>query len=180
MDQTRHFAAAPWPTYLKLSSTLGTILMAGAGIAAYRAIPVPAGFTHYFGLVIALVLPVSLLLALLFTVTGYVVAPGELYVQRLMWATRISLEGLERVWIEPGICKKSIRLMGNGGLFGFTGLYRNSRLGRYRLYATDISHAVVLGFPARTVVITPDLAETFVEHIHRVIPGARKAAQAGG
>jgi hypothetical protein len=148
-------------------------LVLGVGIGAYRAIPVPTGFTHQFGLVVALILPALLFGSLLFMVTGYAVDGTELYVGRLLWSTRIPLETLSRVWIEPAVCKGSIRVFGNGGLFSFTGLFYSKRLGRYRLFATDISRSVVLILPARVVVITPAEPEAFIELVRQSFPNVQ-------
>jgi hypothetical protein len=174
MKTTRHFAAAPWSRALKVSSAVGTVLLVGIGFAAHRAIPVPAGFTHYFGLSMTLVLPAILVLGLLFTVRGYVVSSTDLAIQRLLWATHVPLSGLQRVSLEPAICKGSVRIFGNAGLFGFTGLYRSSRLGRYRLFGTDLAHSVVLAFPDRSVVITPAAAHAFVEHLKEILESRRE------
>ena len=176
MDQTRHFDPAPWSTALKVTSSLGTVLVLGVGIAAYRAIPTPAGFTHHFGLAVALVFPVMLVFCLLFTVNGYAVSPSHLEVVRLLWSTKIPLAGLSRVWIEPSVCKGALRIFGNGGLFSFTGLYQNSRLGRFRLFVTDFKQPVVLSIAGRTVVISPASPQAFVEHIHDLFPATRPPA----
>jgi len=165
-----HFSAAPWPKSLKLISTLGTILILALGISAYLAIPIPSGFTHLFGLGIALVLPSILGLSLLFMVTGYAVEGSDLYVKRLFFSTRIALGGLSRVSFEPGICKGSIRLWGNGGLYSFTGLYRSKGLGNYRLFGTDLSRSVVLFRPRHVVVITPAAPHAFIEHMQHLFP----------
>ena len=170
----RHdFPVAPWPTGLKITSAVGTVLILGAGIGAYRAIPVPTGFTHQFGLAVAMILPALLVGSLLFMVTGYAVEGTELYVRRLLWSTRISLQGLNRIWIEPAVCKGSIRVFGNGGLFSFTGLFYNKRLGRFRLFATDISRSVVLVLPARVVVITPAEPKAFIELVRQSFPNVQ-------
>ena len=176
METSRHFTAAPWPTSLKVSSVLGTILLAGAGIASYRAIPVFSGFTHAFGLAVSLLLPVLLAGSIFSTVTGYEVSSTDLTVQRLLWASHISLVGLRRVFPDPSVCRGSTRIIGNAGLFGFTGLYQNKQFGRFRLFATDLTHSVVLVLPERTVVITPAAAEAFVAHIRHVFPAASTAA----
>jgi hypothetical protein len=165
-----YFPAAPWSTGLKATSAVGTVLILGVGIGAYRAIPVPTGFTHQFGLVVALILPALLVGSLLFMVTGYAVEGTELYVKRLLSSTRISLEGLGRVWIEPAVCKGTIRVFGNGGLFSFSGWFYSRRLGRYRLFATNLSRSVVLVLPARVVVITPAEPEAFIEHVRQSLP----------
>ena len=167
------FSVAPWPTGLKITSVVGTVLILGAGIGAYRAIPVPTGFTHQFGLAVAMILPAVLVGSLLFMVTGYAVEGTELYVRRLLSSTCISLQGLKRIWIEPAVCKGSIRVFGNGGLFSFTGLFYSKRLGRYRLFATDISRSVVLILPSRVVVITPAEPEAFIEHVRQSLPNVR-------
>lgn len=168
----RHFPAAPWPLSLKLVSALGSVALLAAGFAAYRAIPVPSGFTHDFGLGVAL-LPVALLLgSLFFIVSGYAVEGADLYIERLVSSTRISLTGLSKAWVEPAVCKGSIRVFGNGGLFSFTGWFYSKKLGRYRLFATDFSHAVVLILPQRVVVVTPADPQAFVEYLRRRFPNA--------
>ena len=174
------FSVAPWPTGLKITSVVGTVLILGAGIGAYRAIPVPTGFTHHFGLAVAMILPAVLVGSLLFMVTGYAVEGTELYVRRLLSSTCISLQGLGRAWIEPAVCKGSIRVFGNGGLFSFTGLFYSKRLGRYRLFATDISRSVVLILPSRVVVITPAEPEAFIEHVRQSLPNVRVGPPDGG
>lgn len=169
------FPAAPWPGRLKIASGLVTLLLAAAGVAAYRAAPVSAGFTHSFGLAVALVFPAILFASLLFVVSGFVLDGPDLLVTRLFWSTRFPLAGLRQIYADPTVCKGSWRVFGNGGLFSFTGLYRNKALGTYRLFATDISRAVVLVLPRRTVVITPASPEDFVRSVRLAFPAARSA-----
>jgi hypothetical protein len=168
----QRFPVAPWPGRLKIVSGLVTLLLAAAGVAAYRAIPVPTGFTHGFGLAVAFVFPAILVASALFVVSGYVLDGQDLLVTRLFWSTRISLSGLRRIYADPMVCKGSWRVFGNGGLFSFTGLYRNKALGMYRLFATDISRSVVLLLPRRTVVVTPSSPEDFVRSVHMAFPAA--------
>jgi hypothetical protein len=47
---------------------------------------------------------------------------GELYIERLLTDTQVSLAGLSRVWIEPLSSQGSLRIFGNGGLFSFLGV----------------------------------------------------------
>jgi hypothetical protein len=61
----------------------------------------------------------------------------------------------------------SIRTFGNGGLFGFIGLFRNKKLGRYRAFATDEKNAVVLRFATHTLVITPEQPQRAVTLLNR-------------
>lgn len=167
------FSAAPWPGALKLTSALGTLLALVVGVSAYRTIPAPPGFTHAFGTVVALFLPAVLISSIFFVVTGYAVDEHNLYIRRLVSSTRIPLDGVSRIWFEPQACRGAIRLFGNAGLYAFTGLYRSSTLGRFRLFATDIRHAVVLVLPGRVVVVTPATPHAFVEYLKHRFPHAK-------
>jgi hypothetical protein len=166
----RHFPVAPWPRTLKIISALGTALLVVIGIAAYRAIPAASGFTHSFGLAIALVFPAILVGSLMFMVTGYWVDGSSLVIERLFFSTRIPLGGVLRVFADPTVCKGSVRLIGNAGLFSFTGLYQSKALGRYRLFATNFSHSVVMVLVKGAVVITPYSPAAFIEHVRHVFP----------
>lgn len=164
------FVAAPWSNSLKLMSALGTTVLVVVGISAYRGIPLVSGIAHTVGLGIALALVASLLGSILFAVTGYAVEGNALHIERPIFSTRVSLDGLERLWLDPSACQGSLRLFGNGGLYSFTGLYRNKKLGVYRLFGTDLRRCVVLRLPQRVVVITPAAPEAFIEHLQRVFP----------
>ncbi len=166
-----YFRAARWTTSLKVVSLAGTLVLGGVSYAAYRAIPTPAGFTHYFGLGVALIPLVVLASAVLFIVNGYTVDSSELFVERPFTSTRVPLDGLVRVWTDPNVCKGSLRVFGNGGLFSFTGWFQNQRLGRYRLFATDSRNGVVLKFTDRVVVVSPAAPQAFIDHLRHLIPG---------
>ncbi len=102
-----------------------------------------------------------------FSVRGYTVQPGAVLVHRLGWATRIPLRGLVSVEAEPHATHGSIRVLGNGGAFAFTGRFRNSRLGSYRAYVTEPALCVVLDLGSQKVVLTPDSPVRFVEAVRR-------------
>jgi len=173
----RHFPVAPWPRTLKIISATGTALLVVVGIAAYRAIPLASGFTHSFGLAIALIFPAILVGSLMFMVRGYSVDGSSLVVERLFFSTRIPLGGVRRVFADPAVCKGSIRLIGNAGLFSFTGLYQSKALGRYRLFATDFSHSVVMVLLRGVVVITPYSPAAFIEHVRHVFPSVQVGSE---
>jgi hypothetical protein len=109
--------------------------------------------------------PLVLVLALPFMVRGYAVSDGWLIIKRLGWTTRFSLADLQSLEVDPKAMKGAIRLCGNGGLFSFTGLYRNKKLGNYRVFVNDVKHTVVLRFSSRTIVVSPDDPAAFVEAI---------------
>ncbi|KEF41615.1 MAG: hypothetical protein ER33_10630 [Cyanobium sp. CACIAM 14] len=176
----RRFPVAPWPLSLQIVSGLGSLMLCGVAYAAWRAIPVPTGFTHTFGLGVAAVPLVVLVGALLFIVSGYRVDANALLIDRLLTTTHLPLAGLERVWAEPSVCRGSLRIFGNGGLFCFCGWFYNPRLGRYRLFATDWRKAVVLQFTDHVAVVSPASPQAFVDHLHRILPGVALGPEEGG
>jgi hypothetical protein len=153
---------APWGSSLKLLtiSTIGILL----GISVI-------GLYYYAGngeiwLFAVVILPLVILASsAFFIIRGYEISDGKLFVRRLIWDTEISLDKLQAVKINPLAMKRSIRIFGNGGLFCFSGLFRNRQLGYYRAYATDPKSAVVLKLSDKVVVVTPDNPAAFEAEI---------------
>jgi hypothetical protein len=159
-----HFRA-PWSVSLWVISLGATLILAAAGVGgALLLTEPPASVKALLGGVIFLTLAVNAL----FTVRGYALGNEALYVKRLLWWTEIGLDGLQSVVVDRDACRRSIRLFGNGGLFAFAGLFRNKKLGRYRLCGTDLKRAVVLKFSDRTWVITPHNPEDFARQVKRI------------
>lgn len=157
MNSIKHYPA-PWSTSLKVISSVVTIVCIGVavGLIAGR-----QGSTRSLALV-----PLALICgAALFTIRGYTVTPEQILVHRLFWTTPLPLTGLESAAVQPDAMRLSIRLLGNGGLFSFTGIFRNKVLGNYRAFVTHPHHAVVLRYAGRTVVVSPAAAEEFVNQL---------------
>jgi hypothetical protein len=143
------FKAAPMDTTARVVTIL-MVLMAGA-FPLIPEMPVYAG----------LLLPVTLFITWLFSVRGFTVEEGLLIVQRPLWQTEITLPPDAVIKLEPDVKKGLIKTMGNGGIFGYTGRFRNRDLGGFRAFATDWNTAVsITGDQGRfKVVITPENPE---------------------
>ena len=172
----RQFRSAPWPTALKVVSLIGTAVICGVGVVAYRAAP-PSGFTHWFGLGVACIPPALLIGPLLFVVRSYRIDGGHLAIARLLWETTVPILGIQQAWHDPCAIKGALRIFGNGGLFGITGLYWNKNLGKFRIFATDPKKSVVLRLHDRTVVVTPDEPQAFLQELQRNYPRLQKPEQ---
>lgn len=163
-----HFRA-PWSTGLKVSSFIVAGLLIWASVYVASTLP-----SHWsWSIPMAVYLPggpVLLLLFGLFTIRGYSLTPHNIVIHRLLWETTLSLAGLESIKADPNAMKGSIRLFGNGGALSFTGFYLNRRLGRYRAFATDPARAVVLEFPSRKVVVTPQDPNLFISSLQERSP----------
>jgi hypothetical protein len=135
--------------------------MSAFTIVIIPAVVVPLLLKNPVGWLVALILPV----AALFIVRSYAIEPNVLAIRRLLWTTRLPLAGLQSAEVSPNVMRGSLRLFGNGGMFSITGLFRNRALGNYRAFVTDLTKTVVLRFPNRTVVISPENPERFVADI---------------
>ncbi len=146
---------APWSTSLIVVSSLATLICVGVAISV-----------AWSGRAWIALLPLGIIGGgILFTIRGYTVTPDTLLIHRLLWRTRLPLAGLHSAQVEPEAMRRSIRTFGNGGLYSFTGWFRNTALGAYRAFVTDPHRTVVLHFPTRTVVVSPSAPEDFVDVI---------------
>lgn len=161
LDGGRSEFRAPFSRLLGWISALTTLLLVSVVVVGLAALPA-RGPIPVRSLV--LILPVLLLGgAVSFSVRGYRIESGKLRINRLGWHTEVDLGALVSVHADPGAMKRSLRLLGNGGLFSFTGLFWNRPLGTYRAFVTDPARAVVLRIGTRTIVVSPDAPDEFVQ-----------------
>lgn len=155
---------APWSRQLKLLSTLACALLLGISIVLQLQAPANPPLMYRIGIWI----PIFFLCATaLFAIRGYRVEGNDLLIVRPGWHSRISLQNLQSAQLTPDAMSGSIRLFGNGGLFGFIGLYRNKTLGRYRAFVTDTSRTVVIRLADRTIVISPKDPDYFLRTLEQ-------------
>jgi len=74
-----------------------------------------------------------------------------------------------------------IRLFGDGGLFGYYGLFRTSKLGKCTWYVTNRRNAVVMIASSKTYIFSPDDVDGFVAAIRPLLaPGIQPVALPAG
>ncbi len=94
---------------------------------------------------------------------SYVISEGTLFIRRLVGKAGIPLNAMREVRAaESDDLKGCTRLFGNGGLFGYYGLFRTSKLGKCSWYVTNRGNAVILITGAKTMVLSPDDVNGFV------------------
>ena len=153
---------APWSRSLKIATLLSSlflivIFLFGAYFSGNMSPEWKTGM---------ILLPfASIGISALFTIRNYRIIENQLIIQRIGWQSTIDLTDLKSAEVNPQAMSKSLRLIGNGGLFCFAGLFRNKLLGKYRAFASNPRNAVILRFPNRTVVVTPEDPESFAEMI---------------
>ena len=155
--------SAPWSVGVKIITVLGTALLLGVSFIGSRTMPESEPLAAR--LVVTLLPLVVLLVTLPFIVRGYVIANGELFIERLGWQNHFSLADVVSVEANPDAMRWSLRLFGDGGLFGYFGWFWNRKLGTYRAYGTNPKNTVVIKLTNRTIVVTPHDPARFVEEI---------------
>src|ERR1017187_9728542 len=131
-------------------------------------------------LLLALVIPgvfMGCLGALLLVATyawsprSYTISERSILVKRLIGRVRIPLDRIVEARIAtPDDFRDCIRLLGNGGLFGYYGQFRTAKLGECTWYVTNQSNAVVVVTRTATTVFSPDDADGFLAAIHASVP----------
>lgn len=151
-----NFKTAPMDTMARVV----TVLM----IIAAGALPFIPGMIMY----IVAILPVILFVTWLFSVTGYFLENNNLIVVRPLWKTTIVLPPEVLAQKEPEIKDGLLKIMGNGGLFGYTGGFRNRKLGNFKTYATNWSHAVSITSETDDfrIIVTPEDPLQFIQSIN--------------
>jgi hypothetical protein len=161
-----NYYKAPWCASLVLMSAAVSVILIGLPLFSLTNLPLNAIGSKMVMVSVPLVILVG---GLLFMVRGYRINNSTLFIQRLFWKTEISLNELKSVEILPNAMQKSIRTMGNGGLFSFSGQFRNQTLGNYRAFATDGKRTVVLHFLDKKVVVTPDEPKRFAAELGALV-----------
>jgi hypothetical protein len=112
-----------------------------------------------------------LILAFAYSPRGYVLSGRTLTIKRIMRNVEVPLNGLREAWTaDREDFRGCLRLWGNGGLFGYYGLFRTSRLGESTWYLTNRSKAVVIITDEKTVLVSPDDTEVFLGAIRSEFP----------
>ena len=97
---------------------------------------------------------------------GYAVTGGSIEVTRLIGIARFPLDGVREVRAATkDDFRGCLRLFGNGGLFGYYGLFRTSKLGKSTWYVTNRSKAVVVVTGEKTALFSPDNVDGFIAAI---------------
>lgn len=142
----------------KVVTALGCVLLA-----------IPAATVHNIAVRIVAILTV--LVSFAYSVRSYSFAEGSVVVNRLIGNVRVPLEGIREA--RPATADDfsgCIRLWGSGGMFGYYGWFRTSRLGTCKWYVTDRSKAVVVRTETQTILFSPDEGDRFLERIRAAAP----------
>jgi hypothetical protein len=121
--------------------------------------------------VFSLIAVLLILVSYAYSPRGYILADRSILVQRLAGQPRIALEDVREVRrATPDDLRRAIRLRGSGGLFGYYGLFRSAKLGKFKAYVTDKNNRVVVITGSKTALFSPDDVDGFLNAIRAAAP----------
>lgn len=109
------------------------------------------------------------LLCYLLSIRGYALSGNSLLIRRLIWSTRIPLDGLESIDLKTNPFCWAIRIFGNPGIFAVSGLFYHRTLGRFRAFVTDKRHACVLNFASGRIAVSPGDQRLFLKTLLQAV-----------
>jgi hypothetical protein len=108
------------------------------------------------------------------------VAADAIVVDRKIKPVQISFTDIKEIrLVEPSDMRMSIRTFGNGGVFGYTGLYYNRKMGSMRWYCTQRKNYVLIATTkGKKMIVTPDEPGAFMNELES-IRALKDAIEAG-
>jgi hypothetical protein len=117
-------------------------------------------------LIISVILIFIPIFSWLFSVGEYVLESDGLSIKRKIFPIKIKYEEIKKVSrLGYQDIKSSIRIFGNGGLFGFYGIFRNESIGNYRAYFSNFSDLVLIETDKKKFVISPENPDIFTDYL---------------
>ncbi len=106
---------------------------------------------------IVLLFPLLIFLAYAYSPRGYKLSPDALVIRRLIGNIRVPLADIREVRAgTPDDFTGCLRLWGNGGLFGYYGLFSTSKLGKSHWYVTRRDQTAIITTANKVLVLSPD------------------------
>jgi hypothetical protein len=113
----------------------------------------------------------TVVLSYAYSPRGYALRERSIVVKRLIGGTRIPLEQVrEARRTTSDDLRGCMRLWGSGGMFGYYGLFRTSKLKKCWWYVTDRRNTVVVITDATTALFSPDDVDGFLAAIRATAP----------
>jgi len=180
----KYYKAEP-DRLLRITTRLaGVIFLVPPGVVAfawYKAAFAPAGcrqpppfLADFLGWMVPVLLAAMGLTAWLtkaMAPRGYELDDIELRIDRAVRPITVPLRDiLEVTRLEDGLLRRSARLMGTSGFYGYYGLFWNRKLGRYRAYATRLNGLVGVRTERTLYALSPDDPEDFIATLGALLP----------
>lgn len=106
------------------------------------------------------------LMCFLLSVRAYRIRGTCVEICRPLWTTRVDVHSLHKIRIDASAMQGCLPLLGNPGLFAYTGLYHSERHKHIRVFVTDPRTIVRVSLKDhRTYFFSPEDPEGFLKHL---------------
>lgn len=154
---------------------------AAVGVVWYKTLYSPPGckqpppfFSDFLAFVVLLLLAAMVVTAWLtraLAPKGYELDDIELKIDRDMRPITVPLRDITEVFkLEDGLLRRSLRLMGTSGFYGYYGLFWHRKLGKYRAYATRLDGLVGVRTEKTLYALSPGDPEEFIASLSALLP----------
>lgn len=101
----------------------------------------------------------------------YSVTQNSIKVKRALMSWEVGREQVKNIRkVAPDELRFTIRLLGVGGLFGYYGLFRNSRLGNLQMFATRRNNALLIETAkGKKIILTPDNPQALIDQFNALM-----------
>ncbi len=153
---------------LDRTSVLLTGILSGAPVVSLVVAVFYGGEVRYAALTITGVLSLVCAATYAMAPSRYVVLEDRIVVRRHLWlSSSIPMKDVKSCYSYPELKDtRMLRLIGNGGAFGWYGVYASDELGTFRMYATNRARAIVIANDAKYV-LSPDRQENFLAAVQQ-------------
>lgn len=144
-----------------------TSILVGAPVVALLVALSRGGDVRFTALIVASILFVVCSVSYALAPASYAVSRDRITLRRHLWpSSSIPMSQVKSCYPYPQLSDtKTFRLIGNGGAFGWYGIYACDELGTFRMHATNRSKAVVITNGGKFV-LSPDNTEGFIAAVH--------------
>jgi hypothetical protein len=118
-------------------------------------------------IVLGILLIVLFIACYIYWPKNYQINNGELIVKRLISEKRFLLSDITKAeYVSKLQMGWALRILGNGGIFGYTGFFTNKTFGRMNWFVTDKDKMIVLALTnGKHIVVSPDDTEEFLKSL---------------
>ena len=161
------------PQYFSASYDLTTKIISTAVCVVFGLI-----FLATMNTIVAVVCGAVIIVSYAYSPGGYTILNGRIAVKRLLGNVDVPLNYVREVRrAAADDFKGGIRLFGDGGLFGYYGLFQTSKLGKCTWYVTNRRNAVVVITGAKTYIFSPDDVDGFVAAVRPSLVADSQSAE---
>jgi hypothetical protein len=159
---------APWSIVLWVITVVSSVLVFASPLIAQKTVDLKEANAKLLVFIIVPSLLVVWGASLLLMIRSYRIAKNTLFIRRFLWETSVDISDFVSAEVlPPEKVGFRVRVLGNGGMFSFSGLYWSKLLGRHRMWVTDPGMQLLITCRSRKIVVSPASPEEFIRTLQK-------------